>query len=91
MNTPLPRIRTLSLLQPMNWLVCAWRDMARCGWISFAHGLVLALAGAALLAVAHHRFWLLAGVLSGFLLVAPVLATSLYALSRALDEIRGER
>ena len=86
MNTPLPRIRTLSLLQPMNWLVCAWRDMARCGWISFAHGLVLALAGAAILAFAHHRFWLLAGALSGFLLVAPVLATSLYALSRALEQ-----
>ena len=38
--------------------------------------------------MAHHRFWLLAGALSGFLVVAPVLATSLYALSRALE--RGE-
>jgi uncharacterized membrane protein len=39
--------------------------------------------------VASHRFWLLAGALSGFLVVAPVLATSLYALSRALE--RGEK
>ena len=92
MTTPppsTPRIRSITLLQPMNWLVFAWRDIARCGWISFAHGLVLALAGAVILAFAHQRFWLLAGALSGFLLVAPVLATSLYALSRALE--RGEK
>ena len=76
-------------MQPKNWLACAWRDIARCGWISFAHGLVLALSGAAILAFAHDRFWLLAGALSGFLLVAPVLATSLYALSRALE--RGDK
>ena len=76
-------------MQPMTWLVLAWRDMARAGWISFAHGLALTLFGAAILAVGHNRFWLLAGALSGFLVVAPVLATSLYALSRALE--RGER
>lgn len=81
----LPTVRTIGLMQPMTWLVLAWRDMGRAGWVSFAHGLVLALVGAAILAVGHHRFWLLAGALSGFLVVAPVLATSLYALSRALE------
>ncbi|KAB7572164.1 DUF2189 domain-containing protein [Verminephrobacter eiseniae] len=85
---PLPAVRTIGLLQPMDWLALAWHDMARAGWISFAHGLALTLFGAAILAVAHNRFWLLAGALSGFLVVAPVLATSLYALSRALE--RGE-
>jgi uncharacterized membrane protein len=35
--------------------------------------------------MAHDRFWLLSGALSGFLVIAPVLATSLYALSRALE------
>jgi uncharacterized membrane protein len=83
-----PRVRTITLTQPVHWLALAWRDMGQCGWVSYAHGLVLALAGVAILAVAHHRFWLLAGAFSGFLLVAPVLATSLYALSRALE--RGE-
>lgn len=73
----------------MHWLVHAWRDMARCGWISFAHGLVLTLVGIAILGIARDRFWLLAGALSGFLVIAPVLATSLYALSRALE--RGEK
>ncbi len=82
---PLPQVRTVGLMQPMTWLVLAWRDMARSGWISFAHGLAITAFGGAILAVAHHRFWLLAGALSGFLVVAPVLATSLYALSRALE------
>ena len=56
--------------------------------IAACAGLALTLFGAAIFAVAHNRFWLLAGALSGFLVVAPVLATSLYALSRALE--RGE-
>ncbi|MDP4076982.1 DUF2189 domain-containing protein [Acidovorax sp. A1169] len=84
----LPPVRTIGLMQPLAWLALAWRDMVRAGWLSFAHGLAVALFGGTLLAVAHHRFWLLAGALSGFLVVAPVLATSLYALSRALE--RGE-
>ena len=83
---PLPQVRTVGLMQPMSWLVLAWRDMARSGWISFAHGMAITAFGGAILAVAHHRFWLLAGALSGFLVVAPVLATSLYALSRALEQ-----
>lgn len=62
--------------------------MARCGWVSFIHGAVLALCGFFILTLAHQRFWLLAGALSGFLVVSPILATSLYALSRALE--RGE-
>lgn len=84
-----PTVRTITLMRPLVWLVLAWRDMARVGWVSFAHGLVLALFGVAIIAIAHHRFWLLAGALSGFMVIAPVLATSLYALSRALE--RGER
>ncbi len=76
------------MAQPLQWLVLGWRDMWRCGWISLAHGLVLALGGAVLVLIARDQFWLLAGAFSGFLLVAPVLATSLYALSRALE--RGE-
>jgi len=76
-------------MRPLVWLVYAWRDMAQVGWVSFAHGLVLAVFGAAIVAIAHQRFWLLAGALSGFMVIAPVLATSLYALSRALE--RGEK
>ena len=53
-----------------------------------AHGLVLAAFGAALFHVAKDQFWWLAGAFSGFLLVAPLAATGLYAVSRAIE--RGE-
>ena len=85
----MPTVRTIDMMQPMVWLVLGWRDMARAGWISFAHGVIMAVAGAAIVAIAQQRFWLLAGALSGFMVIAPVLATSLYAISRALE--RGEK
>ncbi|GAA4429823.1 DUF2189 domain-containing protein [Acidovorax lacteus] len=88
MPTPppfVPPVRRIGLLQPLAWLALAWRDMARAGWISFGHGLALTLFGAAILWVGRDRFWLMAGALSGFLVVAPVLATSFYALSRAIE------
>ncbi len=85
----IPGIRSVSLARPLHWLVLGWQDMVFCGAISVAHGMALFLMGAAIATVAYQRFWLLAGALSGFLLVAPVLATSLYALSRARE--RGEK
>ncbi len=84
----LPVIRAITLDQPLQWLARGGRDVLRCGWLSIAHGAALAAFGALLLILAHDRFWLLAGAFSGFLVIAPVLATSLYAMSRALE--RGE-
>lgn len=84
----LPPVRQIEVLHPLRWLAQGWRDMAHAGLISFAHGLALTLMGVFITWVARDRFWLLAGALSGFMVVAPVLATSLYALSRALE--RGE-
>ncbi len=87
-STPPPfviPVRTISPMRPFVWLGLAWQDMLRAGWISFFHGLVIALGGAVIIGIAHQRFWLLAGALSGFMVIAPVLATSLYALSRALE------
>jgi len=82
-------VRTVDPGRPLQWLGRAWRDLTRCGWISVLHGVAMALAGALMLWVAHDRFWFMAGAFSGFLLVGPVLATSLYALSRGLE--RGEK
>ena len=84
----LPHVRQVALTAPFAWLAGGWRDLWRIGLPSLMHGLVLALFGALLVMLARDRFWLLAGAFSGFLVVAPVLATSLYALSRALE--RGE-
>jgi uncharacterized membrane protein len=81
--------RVVEPTRPWQWLAKAWHDLTRCGWVSLAHGLVIAVAGAFMLWLAQGRFWFMAGAFSGFLLVAPVLATSLYALSRGLE--RGEK
>lgn len=78
-------VRQVGFMQPLVWLGLGWRDLHRAGIASLTHGLVLTFIGAAIVAFANHKFWLLAGALSGFLVIAPVLATSLYALSRALE------
>ncbi|MDE1929238.1 MAG: DUF2189 domain-containing protein, partial [Burkholderiales bacterium] len=46
--------------------------------------LAAALFGGALIWLGRGHFWFLAGAFSGFLLVAPLLATGLYAISRSL-------
>ena len=82
-------IRNIPLLRPLGWLARGWRDLMRCPLPGLLHGLALAGFGALLIWLAHDRFWLLSGAFTGFLLVAPVLATGLYAISRALE--RGQR
>ncbi|MCA0327815.1 MAG: DUF2189 domain-containing protein [Proteobacteria bacterium] len=84
----LPDVRHVELSAPFTWLALGWRDLWRVGSLSLLHGVVMAAFGLLLAYLARDRFWLLAGAFSGFLVVAPVLATSLYALSRALE--RGE-
>lgn len=78
-------IRSLTLTQPLVWLAAGWRDLKRSPGLGLLHGLVVTLFGAALLTLADHSFWFLAGTFSGFLMVAPILATGLYAMSRALE------
>jgi len=70
-------------------LALGWRDFCRVPWLGASHGAALAGFGATLLLLAGDRFWFLAGAFSGFLIVAPVLAVGLYAISRALEQ--GER
>ncbi len=72
-------------MQPLVWLGMAWRDICTAKFTSLCHGVALTCAGAAIVAYAWDKFWLLVGALSGFLVIAPMLATSLYALSRAIE------
>jgi uncharacterized membrane protein len=78
-------VKPIPLLRPLGWLARGWSDLLRCPGPSLAHGLILALIGVAIFLLARHRFWLLAGAFSGFLLVAPILATGLYVISRDLE------
>ncbi|HJW11261.1 MAG TPA: DUF2189 domain-containing protein, partial [Albitalea sp.] len=77
--------RRVPWLRPLGWLAAGWRDFMRCPLPGLLHGLLLAGFGAVLFWLAGTRFWLLTGAFTGFLLVAPVLATGLYAVSRALE------
>lgn len=76
------RICSVPPLQPLTWLRRGWSDLMHNPLPGLLHGLAAAAFGALLLAVARDRFWLLAGAFSGFLLVAPLMATGLYVLSQ---------
>ncbi|MGD9388098.1 MAG: DUF2189 domain-containing protein [Gammaproteobacteria bacterium] len=52
--------------------------------VGLAHGAAVVLFAVLVLLVAGNDFWLLAGAFSGFLLVAPLVAVGLYAVSREL-------
>lgn len=81
----LPGVLPIDGKQPLVWLYRGVKDIGHSPWLSLAHGLVIAMGGGLITWLAHDRFWLLASAVSGFLVVAPVLATSLYAMSRAIE------
>jgi uncharacterized membrane protein len=82
---PGPGVRAVPPWQPLEWLRRGARDLLRCPLPGLLHGLAAAGFGALLMWIAHDRFWLLAGAFSGFLLVAPIVATGLYAVSQRLE------
>lgn len=84
-----PGARPITLAHPLRWLARGARDLAAAPAPGLSHGLTLAIFGALLMGLAHRHFWLLAGAFTGFMLVAPILATGLYAVSRELE--RGKR
>ena len=86
---PDPIALPISLLQPVGWLGRGWNDIARAPVPALLHGLVFMTGALLALLLGRSHFWLLVGSFSGFLLVAPILATGLYAVSQALE--RGQR
>jgi uncharacterized membrane protein len=86
-NRPL-RVRKVHSLRTFIWLARGWSDFMDAPVVGLVHGLVMGGFGGLLLLLAWDRFWILAGAMSGFLMVAPILSTGLYAVSRAL--LRGE-
>lgn len=72
----------VDLMAPFHWLRLGWLDFRSNPIPGLFHGFALAAFGWFLVAVAHNEFWLLAGAFSGFMLVAPILTTGLYEISR---------
>lgn len=94
MNAPSPLFppstHPVTLQSPWRWLALGWADLRRNPLPGLVHGLLLTAFGWLLLWAARDQFWLLAGAFSGFLIVAPILATGLYQVSRQRSAGLGE-
>ena len=83
-DVTLPPIREVPVGRPLRWLMQGWRDFTLAPLPSALHGFLLAMGGLTILFLAQSHLYLLSGAFSSFLLVAPVLLTGLYELSRRL-------
>ncbi|MBU0752900.1 MAG: DUF2189 domain-containing protein [Gammaproteobacteria bacterium] len=80
-----PVVRSVSLLQPFSWLLRGGRDLMRNPGASLFYGMAMAAAGTIILLAVASLPHLFTAAISGFLLVAPMLATGLYDLSRRIE------
>lgn len=80
---PLP-VRQVPPAAIGRWLSAGWADLQRAPAASLLHGLLVAIGGWAMAAVATTVPWLAPGAFSGFVIVGPILCTGLYELSRLL-------
>ena len=76
------QIARIPLLRPLQWLAAGWRDLRSSPLESLAYGIFFALVGGMLLNVVARWPYLITVAVSGFLLVAPILAVGLYEISR---------
>jgi uncharacterized membrane protein len=77
-----PAIRRVPTTQPLEWLRRGWRDLRSNAALSAAYGLVFTLAGYELLFLAQPRPYLFTAAVTGFMLVAPILAAGIYEIGR---------
>lgn len=79
---PSLQIRAVSWSRPFTWLARGWRDLRQHAQASLAHGAMIAGLWLMFLAVAGTHPYVIAGLISGFMLIAPVLSGGLCELSR---------
>lgn len=77
-----PPVRRVGFDAPFSWLLRGWRDMWRHPSASLFYGLAVAAAGVVILFATMRLPYLFTAAITGFLLVAPMLATGVYELSR---------
>jgi len=83
LNPSAPDRAPVTLASPLRWLALGWADLRRNPGPGLWHGAVVSVFGWLLMWAARDQFWWLAGAFSGFLIVAPILATGLYQVSRS--------
>ncbi|MDO9466086.1 MAG: DUF2189 domain-containing protein [Thiobacillus sp.] len=81
----LPGIRRVTVGQPFHWLRAGAQDMAKAWPLSLFYGIVFALLGYGLVHSAWDKPHLAMALTSGFLFIAPVLATVFYCVSHRLE------
>jgi uncharacterized membrane protein len=79
---PTSGVRSIGFSAPLGWLGRGWKDLRRQPAASLFYGLAIAVAGALILGVTAQLPYVFAAAITGFLLVAPMLAAGLYELSR---------
>jgi len=79
---PLPGIRHIGADRPFAWLIAGWHDLKANPLPSLAYGLLFALCGDMIILATLDRPHLLTVAVSGFFLIAPLLAAGLNELSR---------
>jgi uncharacterized membrane protein len=80
-----PPVRKAPPAAVLSWIRLGWSDLRRAGAPSLLHGLIIVIASLVVVEIAV-LFWpLLPGAVSGFLFVAPILSTGLFALSKRLE------
>ncbi len=78
-------IRQVAFERLGRWIYLGWHDMARTGWPSYLHGLIVFVLSLLTLRIALTDIFLLPGIATTFALVGPILATGLYGISRRLE------
>ena len=80
-------VRYIDVERPWQWLAAGWRDFMAAPLVSLLYGGVFVVGGLILTGALWSLDWLYLALPlgAGFLLVAPVLATGLYEVSRRLE------
>ncbi len=75
-------IQDVSLLRPFHWLSKGWRDLIHNPAASLAHGLIVTAIFLIALLITSRHVYVLAAVISGFMLIGPIMAAGLCEVSR---------
>lgn len=81
-NTTLPAIRKVKTLAPLEWLALAWQSLSATRFIGMIYGAIFVTMGFTIVIVYATQWQLTMGLIAGFLLVGPFLATGIYDISR---------